>query len=126
MSLSLNDEDLKLVKEFLLYQLLIEVLDRDLQVLKPVNLKMKDVYIKALRKQRNDATKQLSEIRKQMRKRGLKVYQEHRDQTMIQVNFLCRGYHHDFSMLWPLVKAELQIKLGEMFGIDLSDPTLDE
>ena len=122
----LNDEDIKIIKEYLLNHLLLEVLERDLNIIKPVNLKMKDVYVKVLRYQRNNTIKQLSEIRKKMRKQGLSIYEEHRDQVKILVKYLCRGYHYEFSMLWPLVKAELQIKLSKMFGIDFSDPTLTD
>lgn len=102
-----TEEDLQLVKEYILLPILLDVLERDIKTLGTVKLKMDVIYVKVLRSAQDLITSDVTMIRKKMRGRGIKVYEQQRTESCIEAHYLCRGYHHRFSMLWGLVKAQL-------------------
>ncbi|WP_019533674.1 hypothetical protein [Paenibacillus ginsengihumi] len=114
-----TEGDLQLIKEYILLPMLLDVLERDIQALGTVKLKMDVVYVKALRSAQNVITADIALLRKRMRGRGIKVYEQQRTEWGIEARYLCRGYHHSFSMLWGLVKAELSQYLSKYLNVDL-------
>ena len=108
-----TEDDLQLVKAYILLPMLLDVLERDIRALGNVKLKLGAVYIEILRGVQDRVTADVTLLRRQMRARGLKIYDEQRTERHVEVRYLCRGYHHRFSMLWGLVKAELSIRLSE-------------
>lgn len=114
-----TEEDLQLVKEYILLPLLLDVLERDIKALGTVKLKMDRVYIKILRSAQDLITTDITLLRRKMRGRGIKVYEQRRTELCIDAHYLCRGYQHRFSMLWGLVKAELYKYLSQYLNIGL-------
>ncbi|WP_163857959.1 hypothetical protein [Paenibacillus elgii] len=114
-----TEEDLQLVKEFILLPLLLDVLERDISALETTPLKMFIIYTKKLRHIQDQITADLVPIRTKLRERGIKIYEQKRTKMRIEACYLCRGYHRHFSMLWGLVKAELHVKLSMYLDIDV-------
>ncbi|CAM4418192.1 hypothetical protein U9M73_08690 [Paenibacillus phoenicis] len=114
-----TEEDLQLVKEYILLPVLLNVLERDMKALGTVKLKMDVVYVRALRTAQDLITADLTLLRKKMRDRGIKVFEQQRTELGIEARYLCRGYQHRFSMLWSLVKAELNQYLSKYLNVDL-------
>ncbi|MGG3282724.1 hypothetical protein [Paenibacillus solani] len=67
------------------------------------------------------ALKELTEARKSMRERGLKVYENRKTKLGVEVGFLCRGYHHKLSMLWGLIEAEIEQKSFSYLGLNIEE-----
>ncbi|MNP55888.1 hypothetical protein D3C76_1505670 [compost metagenome] len=59
------------------------------------------------------------EVRRMFRLHGLKVYEERRTESGIHARYLCRGYHHEITLLWPLVKAESSVLMEKYLGLDI-------
>ena len=70
------DEDHNLIKGMVVRTLLLDVLERDIQTLDSLLLKMPEVYILSLTRIQNQVLKEMQELRKQMRTRGVKIVQE--------------------------------------------------
>lgn len=116
-----TEKDLTLVKEYILLPIILDVLERDVKVLETAQLKMSVIYVKTLRCIQDKVIADLVLLRKRLRECGIKIYEQHRTQSGIEAEYLCRGYHHTFSMLWGLVKAELEKRLSVYLDIDLTD-----
>lgn len=114
-----TEEDLQLVKEYILLPILLDVLERDITAIGKVKLKMDVIYEKTLRQAQDQIIADVSMLRKNLRERGIKVYEQQRTKLYVEARYLCRGYHHNFSMLWGLVKAELYKYLSMYLHIDL-------
>jgi hypothetical protein len=106
-----TEEDLRLVKEFVLLPVLLDVLERDIRTLESVKLKMDAIYVAALRRVQDQIAADTAQLRQKMRERGIKVYEQQRTASGIEARYACRGYHRSFSMFWDLVKVELQERL---------------
>ena len=104
-----TEEDVLLVKKHILLVTLLDVLDRDTARLSGA---LAGGIVSAhvqhyLRSLQDKVGLELVKIRKGMRQRGIKVTETSRTAKGIEARYLCRGYQHQFTMLWSLVKAEL-------------------
>lgn len=116
-----TEEDLRLVKEYLLLPWLLDAVERDKKLMKAAGLKFNQVYLKQLDQAQDAISKDLHMIRKQMREQGLKVYEQERGDIALQAKYLCRGYHHKTSMLWTYVYAELKVRLAMYLDVDIRE-----
>ncbi|TCZ79394.1 hypothetical protein E0485_05905 [Paenibacillus albiflavus] len=109
-----------LVKSYVLLPLLMDVLERDMATLAIVNLKLPLVYITCLQSAQDAIMAELATLKGQLRNKGIKVYQQERTKQALDVRYLCRGYHHQFTMLWTVVKPEIERMLSEFMQVDLT------
>jgi len=100
----------------------LEVLERDIRSMMASNMRMKEVYARLLRKAQNDATRSNYEVKKRMKKAGIKIIEELKEEDKTVTKFLVRGYRHEFKMLWSLVKVEIEIKMAAYMEVNLADP----
>ncbi|MBR2566069.1 MAG: hypothetical protein IKE29_15810 [Paenibacillus sp.] len=114
------DEDHNLIKGMVVRTLLLDVLERDIQTLDSLLLKMPEVYILSLTRIQNQVLKEMQELRKQMRTRGVKIVQEIRGKDGIETVYLCRGYGQRFYMLWTFARNEVKKELSYHLRIDLT------
>jgi hypothetical protein len=108
-----------LVKSYVLLPILLDVLERDIATLTMVGLKLPAVYVACLQSAQDEIIVELTKLRQQMRQKGIKVYEQERTKQALEVRYLCRGYHHHFSMLWTVVKPEIERKLSSFMHVDL-------
>ncbi|MWV45108.1 hypothetical protein GRF59_15900 [Paenibacillus sp. HJL G12] len=114
------EEDTLLVKIYVLHVILLDVLERDIRTMNSLALKLPDVYIRGLSGVQNKAMHRLAAIRKDMRSRGIRIYEENRSTQGVETLYLCRGYQRRFFMLWSYIKAETATELCTYLGIDLT------
>ncbi|WP_027415928.1 hypothetical protein [Aneurinibacillus terranovensis] len=105
-------EESKLVKEYILLPIVLDVLERDIKTIESVPIKMRAIYVRTLRRVQDMVAADLAVLRKGLREHGIKVYEQHRTNIHIQARYICQGYHHNFSMLWGLIKAEVEKRLS--------------
>lgn len=115
----LTDEDLALVKNYLKLPVVMEVLQNNMDKIESSDLKMKALFAAHLRSLSDKVNRELYDMRQEMRKRGLKVYEEHRSVKGISAKYLCRGYNHEMNLLWALVKSETETKIADLLGVDI-------
>jgi hypothetical protein len=114
-----TEEDLRLVKEVILLPILLDVLESDIQTFMTVPLKMDVIYIKTLQLVQDRTMSDLTILRGELRKHGIRIYEQQRTQLGVEAQYLCRGYHHKFSMLWGLVKSEVKVRLSIYMNVNL-------
>jgi flagellar motor component MotA len=115
-----SDEDHRLIKGMVVRTLLLDVLERDILTLDTLLLKMPEVYILSLTRIQNEVLKEMLELRKQMRNRGVKVLEEARGKEGIETVYLCRGYRQQFYMLWTFARNEVKKELSRHLQMDLT------
>ncbi|MNZ98795.1 hypothetical protein D3C78_1180970 [compost metagenome] len=101
-----TEEELELVKRYMLLGIVMRILDHDIQVIGSSAIKLPRFYESMLRGMQDRVLLELAAIRRQFRETGIKVYEEKREADGLHAKYVCRGYHHRFFMLWGFVKAE--------------------
>lgn len=115
-----SEEELLMVKRSLVLPIVLDVLAHDIRVLQGSRAKMNAVYVKALHALQDRVSMELFHVRRELRKRGIKVFRQERAKQGLEAEYLCRGYQHRFTMLWSVVKAEVEVTLDAL--IRLKDP----
>lgn len=121
LSIGLKPDESKLVKDYILLPLLLDVLENDRTALSKADLKTPDLTNMMIDRLQTAALSDLADVRRDMRSRSLKVYECHRTKLGIEAGFVCRGYHHKLSMLWGLVEAEIEQKSYRYLGMKIAD-----
>ncbi|OME86543.1 MULTISPECIES: hypothetical protein [Paenibacillus] len=121
MGVGLKPDESKLVKDFILLPLLLDVLENDRGILSAAALKMPVISNTIIDRLQKAALADLAQVRRNMRERGLKVYEDRKTRLGVEAEFLCRGYHHKLSMLWGLVESEIEQRSYTYLGLDIAD-----
>lgn len=120
-----DEKDIEIIKEAILFPYILNTLEHDIRLLMDSNLKMKELYARQLRGLQNKATLVNSDIRKQMRNRGIKILTETREKERFVTEYLVRGYTSNFQMLYTHLKVNIQARLAGLMNVDLGDKTTD-
>ena len=75
-SIGLKPDESKLVKDFILLPLLLDVMEKDQGILSAAALKMPVITNTIIKRLQKAALADLSQVRQDMRRRGMKVYEE--------------------------------------------------
>lgn len=111
-----TDEELESVKRYVLLGIVVRILDHDIRVVGSSKLKLPRFHETMLRGIQDRVLLELAAIRKSFRISGIKVHQELREADGLTVVYVCRGYHHRFSLLWGFVRAEAEQLLKSYTG----------
>ncbi|MEF3304198.1 hypothetical protein [Paenibacillus sp. GYB003] len=106
-----TEEELRWIKDYMLLTVLLDVLERDIKVMGDIHLKMSGIYIQMLNQFQDNVSSDMAELRSKMRNRGIRIYDQRRTKERLEADFLCRGYHRQWSMFWGLIKSEVEQKL---------------
>lgn len=116
-------EELRWVMDYMMLPVLLDVLERDIQSMNDTKLKMSGVYIQLLKQGQDSVTSDMAVLRNKLRSRGIRIYDQRRTKEQLETDFLCRGYHRKCSMLWGLVKSEVEQRLLTYLSPNSADKT---
>ena len=109
-----TEEELTYVKQSLILPIVLDVLAHDIRVLQSSKAKINGLYAKYLNSLQDKASLELYHLRRQLRQRGIKVFRQERAKQGLEAEYLCRGYEHRFTMMWGVVKAEVETELDAL------------
>lgn len=116
-----TEEELRWVLDYMLLPVVLDVLERDIRELDTLKLKMPVIYIRSLRRVQDRASSDMAILRGKLRSRGIRVYDQRRTKERLEADFLCRSYHRKCSMLWEIVKSEVERKLVGYLELDMAE-----
>ncbi|TVX94748.1 hypothetical protein FPZ44_14200 [Paenibacillus agilis] len=99
------------VKQYIISALVLDVLERDIAHLGSSTLKMAHVYVESLRRAQDEANADLTRIRAQFRRTGIKVLDQERQPHGVRVQYVVQGYEHSFYLLRGLLRTEVTLLL---------------
>lgn len=103
-----NEEELQLIKDYILFTILLDVLERDMRLMHAHRLKMADIYAEGLGRIQDAVSEQMRVIRRHFKKRGIRIYEEKRTSEGVEAKYLCRGYHQRMFLLWSYIRSEVR------------------
>lgn len=121
LSIGLKPDETKLVKDYILLPLLLDVLEHDRSILCRADLKTPELTNAIIDHLQAAALSDLAQARRTMREYAIKVYEDRKTKLGIEVEFICRGYHHKLSILWGLIEAEIEQRSYTYLGLQIAD-----
>jgi hypothetical protein len=111
-----SEEEMQMIKQSLMLPIVLDVLAHDIRVMQGSAAKMNALYVKFLNALQDQVSLELFHVRRQLRQAGIKVFRQERAKQGLEAEYLCRGYEHRFTMLWGVVKAEVEVILGGLMN----------
>ncbi|MWV44861.1 hypothetical protein GRF59_14665 [Paenibacillus sp. HJL G12] len=112
-----TEEDLKIVKRYLELPYLLDVLELDKKKMKESSLKMSRVYSIKLEEIQDLVTKDIYEVKNEMRIKGIKIIEQTKHDDRLIADYSCRNYKHQITLLWSKVKFDTEVSLANYLGI---------
>lgn len=120
-----TNKELVLVKDSIIYPVILDVLEYDIGKMKRMDFKIPMIYIGNLKHVQNLVTHELTDIKRELRRCGIKIYaQEQSAQKGISAKYLCRGYIHEISFLPSVIRSCVMIKVSVLLNLDLTSGSI--
>ncbi|OME55486.1 hypothetical protein BSK59_13500 [Paenibacillus odorifer] len=119
-------DELGLVKSYLEIPFLLEVLEGNIEKMKHANLRLGHIFVFHLVTIRDNINREYIEIKKKMRNKGIKVFDQETTKIEITAKYVCRGYIGNMKLLMERVKSDLCEMLAKQLGLDLAKMMLME
>jgi len=105
-------EDKNLAWNCIITQYVVKTLEHDLKAIQNSQIRIKEPYIDKIESILKQINQELSMIRKEMRKRGVKILKEEKiDDMFWQFTYLVRGYEGVFRPWTAAIRFQIKQKL---------------
>lgn len=111
--------ELVMVKNCIIYPEILDTLEREIAEIKRGHFYMPEIHIGNLKQVQNLILIELTKIKAELRKRGIKIYELERSGGGIKANYLCRGYRHHISFLPGVIRSCVLIDVCLLLRLDL-------
>ncbi|WP_145413422.1 hypothetical protein [Paenibacillus xylanexedens] len=114
-----SHEDTMLIRSFLELPYLLTLIQINIRKITASDLKMKELFVLYLERLQDEVTKEITDIKRNMRANGLKILETWEMDDRLRAEYLCRGYKFEMMLLWSKVKVDTEIKLSELMEVDI-------
>jgi hypothetical protein len=101
--------ELQLVQRYMVLGILIFALEHDIGIMSASDAKFRRSYISFLRGVQDRVLLDKAGLGLKFRARGISVHEEKREPGGLKGVYICRGYQHQFTMLWGAVRQECEV-----------------
>lgn len=105
-------DDIALIKQHVLHETLLVVLDRDKRAIEESNIKIKEPYIFALDEAVKVAVSKAAEIKKEMNKKRIKILSSQKTDYGTKVHYTSRGYEDRAEFWGGNMRAEVWVLMN--------------
>lgn len=111
-SISQSEHELQLIKNYLLLPIVLDMLQDNIRYLSMSSmLKFRSIYENYTQSIMDRITADLVEIRRELRKANIKIYEEEQSGGCLSCKYICRGYQSEFTMLREHVRADISVMM---------------
>lgn len=108
-------EESLLIDRFILYPMLLTILNRDLQVFQQSPFKFTQPYVMWIEERMREITQELHQIRKEMKTKDIKVSFHRIYQDTSEYNIIVRGYHEVIKYSNFHLRNQAELALQRLF-----------
>lgn len=108
----ISPDDYVLIKPYILLPLILSAFERDKNsIVESGAIKTPYPYVLTIDEAMKRARADLYEIKREFRKRGIKVFEMERNEYGIEAQYLCRGYRGTYEMLDDFLAAQASMMM---------------
>jgi hypothetical protein len=106
-------EELGLIRSYALLPILLSIVETSARSVEASTSPLKKLFRMATHVLMNLIHADLMQVKKELKSRKIKVYEDEKIDGGIRYRFICRGYEDNFALIRDVVRAEVSVKLGE-------------
>ncbi|UAL49783.1 hypothetical protein K7887_22720 (plasmid) [Sutcliffiella horikoshii] len=116
MSNILPSEDINIADQYIILNLLIDTLERELKSIEASTIRLQKPYLELTENILSQGRKELIATKQLMRKKGIRVFDKTiRNEDFWDYKYLIRGYEGNFNYLKYALKMKMEKRLLEYF-----------
>lgn len=113
-----TEQEVQLIKNYIVLPYVLNVFERDKNKIANERIfKTNTPYVAMFDNVIGKIMKDLSNVRKELQKRGIKVFDGERTTNEVVNEYLCRGYMNNFTLLWGTLRSEVEILMNYYLGV---------
>ncbi|GGF69980.1 hypothetical protein GCM10010912_14010 [Paenibacillus albidus] len=111
-------DELSLVRSYLLLTYIHKVFERDCRVIGKSGLfKTPQLYMELVSSGAKKTSIMLQEVKRELASHDLKITTVRQDQRGVEAQYMCRGYNGEMSILWPVFRREMMVRMRAYLGL---------
>lgn len=111
-------EDKDKAFEYIIMELLISSLDRDIEAVRSSKLKLKGSHVQFMENARDRAVKDTADLKKELFKKGIKVLEMTPvNEDFVSYRYIIRGYESEFRCFRPALKVQTEKKMNYYYSL---------
>lgn len=107
-----SKEEIELVRDYVLLPMILTIVDKNSTAIGLSSYSLKSLYVKASQVLMARIHADMSEVRKKMKTRNIKVFEEERVDSALYYRFVCRGYEETFAIVRDVARAEISVRIS--------------
>jgi Icc-related predicted phosphoesterase len=112
-----TQEELRLIRNYALLPIMLSIVENNYRNIETSSYALKKLYMTATQALLNLIHADLTQVRKTLKERKIKVHEEERIDGAIGYRFVCRGYEDSFAITRDVVRAEISVKIAEYISV---------
>lgn len=108
-----SKEELELIRDSVLLPMILTIVDKNSTEIGLSSYSLKNLYLKASQVLMAQIHLDLSEVRKKLKAKNIKVFQEERIDSELYYRFVCRGYEDTFAIVRDVARTEISIRISK-------------
>jgi len=108
-----SKEEMEWIRDSVLLPMILTIVDKNSTEISLSSYSLKTLYLKASQILMAEIHSDLSEIRKQLKARNIKVFQEEHIDSAMYYRFICRGYEDTFAIVRNVARAEISVRIAK-------------
>lgn len=110
-------EELEAIRDFVLLPMLLSIVEKNKQEIERTSYSLRTIFVKAANIIQTHITNDLHAVRKLMKERNIRVFEDELIDSNLRYKYICRGYEDNFVLIRDVARAELMKRLGKYSGL---------
>ncbi|MCQ6558135.1 hypothetical protein [Paenibacillus mendelii] len=110
-------EEINLVRDYAILPIILSIIENNRRSIEGSTNSLRKLYVRSASALLDLIHADLARVRKTLRQRNIKVYEEERIDNMISFRFNCRGYEDQFTMIRDIIRAEASVRISKYITI---------
>jgi len=106
-------EELTLIRDSIMYPHMLTMCDKSLQEVKQTTNLFKMQFVKLVEMIMDKTSKEMHAVRRELKNRNIKVFDEETDDGIIYYKYSCRGYEDRFGIVRETLRTEISKRFAD-------------
>ncbi|PZE22593.1 hypothetical protein [Paenibacillus xerothermodurans] len=106
-------EELEMIRDSVLLPIMLTMVEKNGKELQLSTNTLRKLYLAATQILMNRLHAELARLRRELRERQIKVFEDDREDSDLHFRYICRGYEDKFSVIRDVARATISVKLGQ-------------
>jgi DNA-directed RNA polymerase beta' subunit len=108
-----TDEELSLIRDWIMLPYMLTMADKKMQETQQQTQLFKRLFARGIRLVMDEITHDISDLRKELSRRQIKVWEDVKQGDILYHKYRCRGYEGQLSIMRAVLRSEISDRYGQ-------------